>query len=77
MTHIEHEHEEHAVWLDLAEFNGEFRYVVDIDQHRFFSLDGENWVDAEDRIATTIGFRNAVIVCHGGPNCHSLKSNKN
>ena len=54
-----------ATWIDLIA--GKFQYVVDIDQHRFFSDDGDEWVDQKGKLATAIGFRNASIFLDGGP----------
>jgi hypothetical protein len=54
-----------AEWIDLI--SGTFNYVLDVDQNRFFSDDGAEWVDKNGKLAMTIGFKNASILLIGGP----------
>jgi uncharacterized FAD-dependent dehydrogenase len=58
-------HTHTATWIDLD--NKNFQYVVDIDQHRFFSDDGVEWTDKHGKLAMTIGFKNSSIFLIGGP----------
>ena len=58
-------HTHTAKWIDLI--SGTFQYVLDVDQHRFFSDDGSEWVDKNGKLAMTIGFENASILLVGGP----------